>query len=105
VSAVAEVILKLGLARPMPHRQVSDPDEVAQLRRLNCRRYDECLDRAASARWDGFHCLDCGAFDRMTAEEEARDARALLRFWTQSPRRLDVHVQRDRATNHLTEEH
>ena len=105
-AAFPEVILKIGIARPRPHAQVEDPDEVAQIRRLHCRRYDECLHRAAVKRWEGFHCLDCPVFDQLSPEELQRDARGLLQFWTQSPRSVDVHEQhRERATNHSYEEH
>lgn len=105
MNGLAGLLVQLGVARPQAYGTAQDPDEIAQLRHVHCPRYELCLARATAAGWDGFHCLDCPGFDRLTPEEEERDRRALLRFWAQSPRSFEGYQENRRAAHESSEEH
>lgn len=45
-----------------------NPCDVGR-RRINCRRYEKCLDYAMAQDWYGFHCDKCPVDDEYTGEE------------------------------------
>lgn len=54
--------MSLVLLKPTPTamlRTCRDTAEVEQVRFLDCPRYEGCLDTAANAKWEGFHCGRC----------------------------------------------
>ena len=49
-----------------------DADEVAAVRKLDCRIYPRCLDAAVDAVWPGFSCMKCKAYEPLTEAEQVR---------------------------------
>jgi hypothetical protein len=50
-------------------------ESVDHYKKSDCRRYLECLDVAAEAGWQQFHCRDCHAYEAIVRTE---DDKALL---------------------------
>lgn len=65
---------------PEPACTSSDPDGTPAVRRLECARYDDCLDVAIACGWRGFTCHACHAFEPLSPDEKRRDFRGLLRM-------------------------
>jgi hypothetical protein len=65
------------IPRPQPYACIGDPERVGALRRLDCARYDACLDVAAAGRWHAFVC-GAGCYVPLSASERTRDAEGLL---------------------------
>lgn len=64
---------ELSLRRPNPVRlyRTLRVHEVDVHRRIGCRRYEECLDRAVRLSWLSFTCVRCFAFrPRRLASED-----------------------------------
>jgi hypothetical protein len=61
------------VGNPVPCAATTDPDQVSQLRRIDCRSYDRCLDLAIDQDWSGFHCNQCRGYEAPTPEEQRRD--------------------------------
>jgi len=80
----ALVQLRMQRPNPRPHAAIEDPEDVASVRRLHCRRYNECLGVAEAANWPGFACTACAAYVPMNPEQEESDRLALLRLFSQS---------------------
>jgi len=60
--------------RPNPQRTRS----TGCPRRLDCQRYDDCLELADQLGWNGFRCDGCDAYEQQGTEERRRDTRGLL---------------------------
>jgi hypothetical protein len=73
-------LLVLTAPKPTACPRIEDPDQVESLRRLDCQRYDDCLDIAIAAGWSGFHCNSCQAYQPLTPSERLRDHEAILDF-------------------------
>lgn len=58
---------------PTPHLDAERTDDAPNVRRLNCRYYDRCLDVADVQNWPGFTCHGCDAFVPIDAEQERAD--------------------------------
>ena len=66
------------LGNPVACRRIVDPDDVDQIRRLDCRSYDRCLDLAVEEKWRGFHCRECRGYEAPTPDEQKSDMIAAL---------------------------
>lgn len=79
---LVEVRLRLGAlcprANPVASPQVHMAARAGQIRQLHCGRYNACLDVAFAARWEGFSCERCEAFQPMSAEERIADLESLI---------------------------
>ena len=47
---------------PRPYSGQLTVEGVAETKRWDCRRYEACLDVAAEAGWQQFHCQACPAY-------------------------------------------
>lgn len=76
-AATRQVLLTSAVAvfdklqpRPEPtDAWAASPEEAAQIRRLNCRHYDTCLDFAIGQDWRGFGCSSCTAHEPLNRQE------------------------------------
>jgi hypothetical protein len=68
------------IGNPVSCAGTTDPDQVTQLRRIDCRSYDRCLDLAVEQDWPGFHCNECRGYEAPTPEEQRRDYLGALTF-------------------------
>lgn len=66
------------VGNPVPNRRIKDPDQVDQVRRLDCRAYDRCLDLAVENGWRGFHCNECRGYEAPNPDEQRRDMMGAL---------------------------
>ena len=65
---------------PVAHATLVNRHEVDDVRRLDCRRYNACLDYAAAKDWPGFACTQCSVMDPIGEEERATQAAGALRL-------------------------
>jgi hypothetical protein len=47
-------------------------DGVDMYKRYDCRVYTQCLDTAANAGWDQFHCNNCKAYVALPKDDPSR---------------------------------
>jgi hypothetical protein len=47
-------------------------DAVDEYKRYDCRGYSKCLDIAADASWDQFHCNNCKAYVALPKDDPSR---------------------------------
>lgn len=66
-----------GKPRELPMALVT-LDAVDRHRRVNCRRYQGCLDHAAALNWRSFSCQSCPVRDEYTAEELREEAASVM---------------------------
>lgn len=59
------------------------PEEVETHRVTWCRRYDACLDYAATAGWNGFSCKRCPVDDEYSEAEKHAELRRILEAATE----------------------
>lgn len=52
-------------------------EQVDQLKRTDCRRYQKCLDHACGEGWEGFSCTACRVDDPMSYREKEVDRQRL----------------------------
>lgn len=52
---------------------------AAKLRRLDCRHYNRCLDKAAAEKWNGFRCGE-GCYKKPSDMQTICDAAGLLKI-------------------------
>lgn len=57
---------------------------VHERRHLNCKRYDTCLDQAASGAWQGFECVPCHLF--VKPEDREEDAEIIKEMFLEAMR-------------------
>lgn len=50
------------------------------LRRVLCRRYENCLNFAFSQNWSGFDCTNCEIDEKITIDDHRRDLEGLANF-------------------------
>lgn len=50
-------------------------------RRVNCRRYQNCLSYSIAHDWNGFTCNACGVNDEMSLDELRAQAAGIRRLW------------------------
>lgn len=67
-----------GKPRELP-APLGNLEAVDQHRRVNCRRYDGCLDHAAAHNWRSFSCQSCPVRDEYTADELREKAASVVR--------------------------
>lgn len=54
--------------------------EVDEHRRLDCRRYSECLTYVSRQGWRGFSCISCPVRDEISVDEKFEQMTNLLRL-------------------------
>jgi hypothetical protein len=64
---------------PLPFVNVKDPELVTEVRRLNCRYYNDCLRTAYRRSWEGFHCNDCLNYSPYPISEDFEGCAELVR--------------------------
>lgn len=68
--------LPLGL-----QREIADPEDVPDLRRVNCAHMSACVGYSACQGWESFACgKACTAYQPMTPDEHRRDLEGLAWF-------------------------
>jgi hypothetical protein len=67
---------------PVPCETLSRYD-VDEHRRLDCRRYDACLNYADVKQWPSFSCAMCPVNDLISDEERLAQMAAVMRITTQ----------------------
>ena len=72
--------------QPRAAQPAATLDEAAQLRRLDCARYADCLDVAERSRWPGFQCGTAECYEEPSPQQRALELDALLelRAWVVS---------------------
>lgn len=55
--------------------------QVDEHRRLDCRRYDRCLDYVEAKMWDGFSCSQCRGYVQITDEQRLVQLAAAMRLY------------------------
>ena len=78
--------------RPVSAPAIHDPDLAAEVRRLDCRRYSECLSRAHAEKWDGFACGECSAYEPLTRDEARTDMEGMAKLIAEIPMRNRVRL-------------
>jgi hypothetical protein len=64
---------------PQPrYLPIYEQDDADRRRKLDCRRYNTCLDIAIARDWPTFACDDCPAFARSNGEQQRHDVVQLL---------------------------
>lgn len=63
---------------PVEHLQILDHEDVPYVRKLHCRKYDECLDVADKKSWPGFSCERCSAYEPQDSFEAKCDEIAII---------------------------
>jgi hypothetical protein len=71
---------------PTQIKQIYDPELIPEQRRLDCRKYNECLTTAYKARWEGFSCSSCQAHEPRTSDELRADFEGMARLISEIPR-------------------
>ena len=75
---------------PIEHGKTYDPELIPKSRKIGCRYYNFCLSVAEASNWDGFSCLDCRAFEKLTPDESLRDHDGIISMlvatWGDAPR-------------------
>jgi hypothetical protein len=66
--------------RQCPELSVDDLEREPNLRRVLCRRYENCLTHAASEGWAGFDCGGCDVADPLSLEDQHKDLDGLAEF-------------------------
>jgi hypothetical protein len=66
------------IPRPTQAERIEDPRLAPSQRRLDCQRYDGCVDAALAGGWRGFHCNACQAYEPLTPTQRLADFYALL---------------------------
>lgn len=61
-----------ALPNPRELDLVLTMDGVDHYKRYDCRRYAKCLDVAADAGWQQFHCNDCNAYVPLPTDDPTR---------------------------------
>lgn len=64
-------------SRPLPADPPLSVDALERTRRVDCARYDNCLDHAEGEQWGGWSCAACPVRDRMTQAEHRADLEGL----------------------------
>jgi hypothetical protein len=78
------------LSNPVACHRIADPDHVDQVRRIDCRSYDRCLDVATENEWRGFHCNECRGYEARTPDERRKDMLAALRLLAETQLMLQL---------------
>jgi hypothetical protein len=60
------------MPNPVPLDELLTIDGVTHYKRIDCRRYTWCLDKAANAGWQQFHCNSCTAYVAMPSDDPQR---------------------------------
>jgi hypothetical protein len=64
--------MTLALPNPVELDLMLTIDGVDAYKRYDCRTYVKCLDVAADAGWDQFHCNDCTAYVPIPKDDPSR---------------------------------
>lgn len=64
--------MTVAFANPQELDVLLSIDNVDDFKRYDCRTYIKCLDVAADAGWDQFHCNDCGAYEPLPKDDPSR---------------------------------
>src|SRR6266540_3447275 len=78
------------LSNPVACHRITDPDHVGQVRRIDCRSYDRCLDVATENEWRGFHCNECRGYEARTPDEQLKDMLAALQLLAETQLMLQL---------------